>query len=103
MSKHLDSILKKVPSATASYEEVSRQEDAILKKIKIQEAIAKKVFTKNSTERIVAEVPKALKDEIRSFVRMNPGHTERSVLLAALKMAGFSVKEEWLIDNRSVR
>lgn len=103
MSKQLDSILKKLPSATASYEEVSMQEDEILKNIKIKEAMAKTDLTKNSTERIVAQVPKTLKDEIRRFVKMNPGHTERSVILAALKMAGFSVKEAWLRDNRSIR
>lgn len=90
MSKQLDSILTRVPTATAVPTYAPAQ---IVKEKKITEPIA----------RIVAEVPKSLKDQIKHYVNNNPGQTERTVLLKALKEIGFRVDDSWLVDNRTLR
>ena len=90
MSKQLDSILKNVPPATASYTSRSQVEPP-------------KDVASEETDRIVAVVPKRLKEEIRDHIRANKGETERTVILRALKSLGFTVKDEWLVDKRTTR
>lgn len=90
MSKQLDSILTRVPAATAV---PTYTPTPTVKERKITEPIA----------RIVAEVPKSLKEQIKHYVNNNPGQTERTVLLKALKEIGFKVDETWLVDNRTLR
>lgn len=84
MSKKLDSILNTVPYATASH--------------RVQN---EKKIEKN--ERIVASIPKSLKDEIRSYIEEHEEETERSVVLKALKCMGFSVNDQWIVDRRKTR
>ncbi|HQS83644.1 MAG TPA: hypothetical protein PLY23_01860 [Alphaproteobacteria bacterium] len=90
MSKHLDSILSSVPPATAN---------SVIQPLppQIQERV------EEQTERIVAVVPKQVKEEIRRYIKNNHGATEKIVLLRALKGMGFNIKDEWLIDKRSIR
>lgn len=93
-SKQLDSILSKVPPATAvnqSYTASSIETRHDLTTIKIP------------TDRIVAEIPKILKEEIRHYIRSHPRETERTVILRALKAINFNVEDSWLVDNRSRR
>ncbi|CAO4847421.1 MAG: hypothetical protein FADNKDHG_01493 [Holosporales bacterium] len=94
-SKQLDSILKKLPSATAQplpENNISRTVD--------QTIISPQ---KEPTERIVAVIPKSLKKEIKKRIEEQDGETEKSILLKGLKAIGFNVKDEWLIDKRSLR
>ena len=90
MSKKLDSILSNVPPATAI---PSRSEPQPIINSKVMEP----------TERIVAVIPKVLKEEMRDYLKNNPKETEKTVILRALKTMGFSIKEEWLVDRRSLR
>lgn len=88
-SKQLDSILKDVPAATAKGE---------------QNNASKISTTKNeSVIKIVARIPLSLKEEIREYVKNNPGETESTVIAKALKCMGFSVDEKWTIDRRKLR
>lgn len=90
MSKELDSILKNIPSATVTGE---------------LKAVKKDAFTseKEEQDRIVAVVPRTLKNEIKEYIRKNPGDTEKTVILKALKLLGFTIPNNWLVDKRSLR
>jgi hypothetical protein len=96
-SKQLDSILKNIPSATVVKEQ---PQVSIRDKFDIQE---KKNNIKGEHERIVAVIPKELKEEIREYLKENRSATEKTVILKGLKLLGFNVKNEWLIDKRTVR
>ena len=88
-SKQLDSILKKLPSATAQPTEnfTTKQESN----------------KEEPTERIVAVIPKSLKKEIKKRLEDNKGETEKTIILKGLKAIGFNIKNEWLVDKRSTR
>jgi len=92
MSRQLNSILDKIPSAT-----ITKNQDGTygekLQNLKQYEEM----------DRIVAAIPKALKEEIQQYVKSHKGETERTVVLKALKLLGFKVLEEWLVDKRSTR
>ena len=90
-SKQLDSILSRVPPATAT---------ALTSPTPVFNVVPP---VKEPTERIVAEIPKILKEEVRSYLREHPRETERTVVLRALKCLGFNVDDTWLVDNRSRR
>ena len=93
-SKNLNSILNKMPPATALVERsVSEYVD--------QNSLAVEKYTE--MDRIVATIPKVLKEEIRQHVKSHKGETEKIVVLKALKIMGFNVLDEWLIDKRSLR
>jgi endonuclease V-like protein UPF0215 family len=93
-SKNLNSILNKMPSATALVERsVSEHVD--------QNSLAVEKYTE--MDRIVATIPKVLKEEIQQYVKSHKGETEKIVVLKALKIMGFNVLDEWLIDKRSLR
>jgi hypothetical protein len=96
-SKQLHSILNKVPAATADGEkrhiEQNTQDRFVSKTHKISE----------ETDRIVAVIPKILKEEIKDYLKSHKGDTERIIVLKALKLMGFNVSNEWLIDKRSAR
>jgi len=51
----------------------------------------------------VAVIPKMLKEEIKDYLKTHKGETEKIVILKALKLMGFTVQKEWLIDKRSTR
>lgn len=91
-SKQLDSILKNIPSATVT--PTQREEKNIYYAEQKQ---------KEEMERIVASVPKSVKDEIREFLSKNKKETEKTVILRGLKAIGFNIKTEWLVDKRSLR
>ena len=93
-AKNLNSILNKMPSATALVERsVSQYVD--------QNSLAVEKYTE--MDRIVATIPKVLKEEIQQYVKSHKGETEKIVVLKALKIMGFNVLDEWLIDKRSLR
>lgn len=88
-SKQLDSILKEVPAATAKGEQ--HNTNNVLK-------------TENEPiSKIVARVPLSLKEEIRTYIKNNPGETESTIITKSLKNMGFSVDEKWMIDRRKLR
>lgn len=87
-SKQLDSILQKMPSATAQ---------------KTQQQEVPPIYKPEKTERIVAVVPLNIKKQIRIHLENNPGETEKIIILKGLKAIGFSVNDEWLIDKRTTR
>lgn len=91
-SKQLDSILSKVPAATIYDEEKT-----------VATKIIKEEVTVEETTRIVATIPKQLKEEIQLYIKNNPGETERIVLLKALKKMGFNVHPSWIVDKRTLR
>ena len=94
-SKQLDSILSNIPSATVVKEQ---QKINIVNKAKYEEPVVK-----NEYERVVAVIPKELKEEIREHLRNNKSLTEKTLILKGLKLLGFNVKNEWLIDKRTIR
>ena len=98
-SKQLDSILSRVPSATATTPPEANKTSYLTNSV----PVLLQQPQKEPTDRIVAEIPKILKEEIRNYIRTNAKETERTVLLKALKAIGFSVEESWLVDNRSKR
>lgn len=98
MSRQLESILKRVPAATAQYSATNA-----LTNNKDDQIHSTKEKEKEKTDRIVAVVPKKLKQEIKTYVMNNHGETERTVILRALKLLGFKVEDAWLVDNRSMR
>ena len=91
MSKKLDSILNRVPPATATYSSPSVALEAPT------------MDTKSKTDRLVAVVPKVLKDDIKAYLSNHSNETERTVILRGLKELGFNVPNEWLVDKRSLR
>jgi hypothetical protein len=98
MSKQLESILNKVPHATAK--PVDKSQEPISANISTEQ---KKIPPTVSIKRISAEVPSELKEEIQNYIKKNQGETEKTVLLRALRLMGFDVKPEWLVDNRTTR
>lgn len=95
-SKKLDSILKNIPPATIADE---KKLDAIHH---VFSAVPNKTI-QEKTGRIVAEIPKVLKEEIKNYIDKNKGITERIIILKALKLFGFHINDEWLVDKRSTR
>jgi stalled ribosome rescue protein Dom34 len=98
-SKQLKSILSQIPSATAQGEKEYFKEELpkeIIGTIKSEKSL-------EELDRIVAQVPKVLKEEIKHYVKSHKGETERTVVLKALKIMGFNVPNNWLIDKRSFR
>lgn len=96
-SKQLKSILSTMPSATIKGEIKSNsdvgQNDPNMNLIQKAE----------SNERIVARIPKSLKEEIKNYIREHKGETETTVLMKALKLMGFNVPQNLLVDKRSLR
>ncbi len=91
MSKKLDSILSKYPSATVSKDLDSAE--TVLEK-------PKAMIKLEGNERIVAVIPAYLKQEIKQYLVYHPEDTERTVILKALKAMGFNVRLDELEDKR---
>jgi uncharacterized protein (DUF1499 family) len=98
-SKQLDSILSKIPSATVEGERKNTN-NLEINKINYYQQPSNII---EETDRIVAVIPKILKQEIRDYLKAHKGDTEKIIILKALKLMGFKVPEEWLIDKRSTR
>src|SRR5271170_1665653 len=99
MVRTLKSILDKVPPATIDNEafrkdDASENHSAPLKEEKTEQG---------GTYRIVAEVPRSIKIQMRERLYKNPDETERTILLKALRAVGFSIGDESLIDQRKTR
>lgn len=102
-SKQLQSILKNIPSATAKGErQIEPEQDNI--KTKEELLISEKIERKTEkTDRIVAEIPRSLKKQIRKHLEENQGLTEKTVILKALKLYGFEIDDILLLDKRTLR
>lgn len=85
MSKKLESILVNYPKATVSTPVMS-EKPSVLQTEKIA--------------RINAEVPLSVKTQIKQYIAKNPGETEKTVMLKALRSFGFDVDEKYLSDLR---
>lgn len=99
MVRTLKSILDKVPPATVDNE-------AFRKDVISNNPPTSSVEEKNDqggTYRIVAEVPRSVKIQMRERLYKNPDETERTILLKALRAIGFSIGDEYLIDQRKTR
>lgn len=97
-SKQLNSILNTFPAATAEGEKKH------IKPIQDKDrfySIPQASLEK--TERIVAVIPKVLKEEIKIYLKIHKGNTEKMIILKALKLMGFNVPNKWLVDKRSTR
>jgi len=96
MVRTLKSILDKVPPATIDNE-------AFRKDVASENSSALPIKEKDEhggTYRIVAEVPRSIKAQMRERLYKNPHETERTILLKALRAIGFSIGDEYLIDQR---
>jgi hypothetical protein len=96
MVRTLKSILDKVPPATMDNEafkkDVSSENHAT--------PLVEEKSEQGGTYRIVAEVPRFIKIQMRERLYKNPDETERTILLKALRAIGFSIGDEHLIDQR---
>jgi hypothetical protein len=97
-SKQLHSILNKVPAATADGEKMHVRQIENMEKLY---TLPPKSL--EETDRIVAVIPKVLKEEIKIYLKNHKGDTEKIIILKALKLMGFNVPNEWLVDKRSTR
>lgn len=89
MSKKLESILARVPSATIKKEEFSANQGLDFIEIK--------------QERLVAEIPAYLKREIKIYIANHPKETERTVVLRGLKAIGFKIPDNEFKDKRGYK
>ncbi len=101
-SKQLQSILKNIPSATANGENITQRnmENSQINSKKLDE---QNVKTQEKTDRVVAEIPRDLKRQIKRHLENNEGMTERGLILKALKLYGFDIDENWIMDKRTTR
>lgn len=99
-SKQLDSILSSIPSATVTKENQTIKYSSTNE---IPNFYETKNIEKEEVERVVAVIPKILKEEIREYLRKNRSDTEKTLILKGLKVLGFTVKNEWLVDKRTLR
>ncbi|MEM6812637.1 MAG: hypothetical protein AAF549_09255 [Pseudomonadota bacterium] len=94
MSKKLNSILDKLPHATAS------DTPDTIKKIshnKLNDDNEEKIV------RIVAPVPLSLKTELRRYILDNPEETEKSLILKGLRLLGFHIDDKYIEDKRKFK
>jgi hypothetical protein len=99
MVRTLKSILDKVPPATID-NEVFRKDIASENSSTFP---IKEKDEHGGTYRIVAEVPRSIKVQMRERLYKNPEETERTILLKALRAVGFSIDDKCLIDQRKKR
>lgn len=96
MSKKLDSILSRVPSATASSAIRGKQHSVNTEQATEESKVER-------MERLVAVIPASVKKEIRVYLANNPKENERTIVLKGLKALGFNIKDSELIDKRGYR
>ena len=97
MSKQLNSILNRLPHATAS-KNVSLP-DAEAESTRAPIVVAAET-TREKMSRIVAPVPYSLKKELKRYVADHPDETEKSLILKGLRTLGFSIADEYIEDKR---
>lgn len=98
-SKQLNSILSNIPAATVQKDTAAQLQQQNINNAEKYPALKQK----EEYERIVAVVPKELKDEIREHLKNDRSVTEKTIILKGLKLLGFNVKNEWLVDKRTLR
>lgn len=98
MSKQLNSILNKLPHATATHNASSNIEEVKETRVLNNNVAPPKTFEKMS--RIVAPVPYSLKQELKRYVVDHPDETEKSLILKGLRTLGFSIEDEYIEDKR---
>lgn len=91
ISKNLESILDKVPHATASATSNHEEEKKKIYKSDFQD--------KNI--RLSVEIPSSIKRQIKQYITDHPGSTEKSIILKGLKTLGFNIEDKYLYDLRS--
>lgn len=89
MSKKLDSIMERIPAATVN---------KVPQEIKINFRVKDEKIV-----RLNAEVPFSLKVQLKKYIAENPKETEKTIILKGLKLLGFDIAEEYLIDMRSLK
>lgn len=99
MVRTLKSILDKVPPATidnVAFRQEATHDNPTPSPAgeKIEHAV---------TYRIVAEVPRSVKIQMKERLYKNPEETERTILLKALRAIGFLIEDEYLIDQRKTK
>jgi len=99
MVRTLKSILDKVPPATMDNE--AFRKDSVSENV--SSPLLEEKAEQGGTYRIVAEVPRSIKIQMRERLYKNPDETERTILLKALRAIGFSIGDEYLIDQRKTR
>lgn len=99
MVRTLKSILDKVPPATIDNE--AFRKDAVGENTSVPLLEGKD--EQGGTYRIVAEVPRSIKIQMRERLYKNPEETEKTILLKALRAIGFLIADEYLIDQRKTR
>lgn len=93
MSKKLNSILDRLPHATAQNATLPSSQS--IEKIEVKsESESEKMV------RIVAPVPLSLKKELKRYVIENPGETEKALILRGLRALGFKVADAHIEDQR---
>ncbi|MGV8949398.1 MAG: hypothetical protein ACOH2E_08600 [Candidatus Paracaedibacter sp.] len=95
----MKSILDKVPPATID-NEMFKVEPSKESSIALQH---EEKGEQEGTCRIVAEVPRSIKIQMRERLYKNPDETERTILLKALRAIGFTIGDEHLIDQRKIK
>ena len=96
MTKTLQSILNKVPPATVDNPAFINPESKV-ERDKLQKFESKEA---EPSYRIVAEIPRSVKIQIKERLSKNPEETERTIILKALRAIGINIKDEDLIDQR---
>jgi hypothetical protein len=99
MVRTLKSILDKVPPAPVDNEAFRND----ITSDGPPSSVIEEKNTRGGTYRIVAEVPRSIKIQMRERLYKNPDETERTILLKALRAIGFSIGDEYLIDQRKTR
>ena len=109
MSKQLNSILNKLPHATAtpsplpSSESSPETKENVEKETKLAPSNPINRSPSRKMSRIVAPVPDDLKKDIKRYLIDNPGETEKSLVLRGLRTLGFDVPEEFILDHRKYK
>ena len=94
MSKQLNSILNKLPHATAS-----KNASLAISEAENPRALNLK-SAKEKMSRIVAPVPYSFKQELKRYVVEHPDETEKSLILKGLRTLGFTIADEYIEDKR---
>ncbi|MDR3031390.1 MAG: hypothetical protein LBU35_03335 [Holosporales bacterium] len=95
VSKQLESIISSMPLATVPGKE--EQE-----KFNPRSNYENTSYDKKKIVKVVAAVPEYIKDELQEKARTT-GETEKTIILKALKAYGFSIDDDALVDQRTLR
>jgi len=100
MSKQLNSIINKLPHATVQPVAVPPSPTTEKSELNVKTPHSVSQYPSKKMARVVAPVPASLKLEIKQYILDNPGETEKSIILKALRTLGFSISDEYIEDLR---